>query len=44
MKLEFEDEIRALEHKVLDRRGEKELIAFYGSSSIRLWDTMAEES
>lgn len=39
----FEDEIVALEKKVLGLRGQEGLIAFYGSSSIRLWETLEED-
>lgn len=43
MKLEFEGEIQALENKVLDHPSQDNLIAFYGSSSIRLWETLEED-
>jgi len=39
----FENEITALEHKVLNHKNSRNLVAFYGSSSIRLWETMEEE-
>lgn len=39
----FEDEISALEQKVLNHQNSRNLIAFYGSSSIRLWETMEED-
>lgn len=36
----FESEIRSLEQKVLHRMFEQDIVAFYGSSSIRMWETM----
>lgn len=43
MKLEFEDEIKELERKILDHPNKEDLIVFYGSSSFRLWSTMEED-
>ncbi|MFT7035211.1 MAG: lysophospholipase L1-like esterase [Cyclobacteriaceae bacterium] len=39
----FENEIAALEKKVLHHKNSRNLVAFYGSSSIRLWQTMEED-
>lgn len=39
----FENEIAALEKKVLNHKNSRNLVAFYGSSSIRLWQTMEED-
>lgn len=43
MELEFENEIKALERKILEHPDKEELVVFYGSSSIRLWETLAED-
>lgn len=39
----FEDEIKILEKRVLDHSNPDHIIAFYGSSSIRLWDTLEKD-
>ena len=39
----FENEIMALEQKVLNQKNSRNLVAFYGSSSIRLWGTIEED-
>lgn len=38
----YEDEVRALESKIHGEAFRKEVTIFYGSSSIRLWDNLAE--
>lgn len=40
---QFENEIKALEAKIIDHRNKDQLIAFYGSSSIRLWESLGED-
>lgn len=37
---EFESEIKSLESEIASRKDEADLITFYGSSSLRLWDSM----
>jgi len=39
----FVDEIITLEKRVLDHQNRDHLIAFYGSSSVRLWETLEED-
>jgi lysophospholipase L1-like esterase len=39
----FEDEIKILEKRALDHQNKDGLIAFYGSSSIRLWETLNKD-
>tara|TARA_B100000609_G_C17161193_1_gene406265 strand:- start:106 stop:732 length:627 start_codon:yes stop_codon:yes gene_type:complete len=39
----FKDEIVALEQKVKEWKNNDRLIVFYGSSSIRLWETLEED-
>ena len=39
----FEEELIALENKVKNNTEKSDLIAFYGSSSIRLWDSLTED-
>ena len=39
----FKDEIVALEQKVREWKNNDQLIVFYGSSSIRLWETLEED-
>ncbi len=39
----FEDEIISLENQLDELEDDKNLIVFYGSSSIRLWTTMRED-
>lgn len=43
MELEFENEIKALERKILEHPNKEDLVVFYGSSSIRLWETLEED-
>lgn len=43
MNLEFEQEIEELEKKIPDENNQDDLIVFYGSSSLRLWDTLKED-
>lgn len=43
MNLEFEQEIEVLERKIPHYHNIKDLIVFYGSSSLRLWDTLQED-
>lgn len=40
---QFEDEIKMLESKIQDHQNKDQLIAFYGSSSIRLWESLPED-
>lgn len=40
---QFEHEIKALERKILDHKDQEQLVVFYGSSSIRLWDTLSDD-
>lgn len=39
----YEDEIKQLEDKLIHPRGDKMRIVFYGSSSIRLWNTLEKD-
>jgi len=39
----FDDEIKILEKRVLEHNNPDHIIAFYGSSSIRLWDTLEKD-
>ncbi len=39
----YESEVQALEHEYENRIGENRPPVFYGSSSFRLWDTLAED-
>jgi len=39
----FEEELIALENKVKNNTEKTDLIAFYGSSSIRLWSSLSED-
>lgn len=39
----WEEEIKALKRKISKRKEKDNFIAFYGSSSIRLWETMTED-
>jgi len=39
----FEEELIALENKIKNKTAESELIAFYGSSSIRLWNSLSQD-
>ncbi|WP_421875499.1 GDSL-type esterase/lipase family protein [Marinoscillum sp.] len=41
--MEFESEIADLEKKIIDYPNKEDLIVFYGSSSIRLWDTLHDD-
>lgn len=41
--VQYENEINALEKKILDHKDKEQLVAFYGSSSIRLWDSLQED-
>ena len=43
MDFEFEEEIEALEQKILDHTDKKDLVVFYGSSSIRLWENLESD-
>ncbi len=43
IKMEFESEIEALEKKILDDPLADDFTVFYGSSSIRLWETLEED-
>jgi len=43
MNLEFEEEIEALERKIIDHPDKEDLVVFYGSSSIRLWEGLEED-
>ncbi len=41
--MEFESEIEDLEKKILDFPNKEDLTVFYGSSSIRLWESLEED-
>lgn len=43
MDLEFEDEIVELERKILDHSNKEDLVVFFGSSSIRLWENLGDD-
>lgn len=43
VQLEFDREVKSLRRRVLPKRKEKGLIAFYGSSTLRLWETMQSD-
>lgn len=43
MNFEFEGEIEELERKIQDHHNKEELVVFYGSSSVRLWETLSED-
>ena len=36
----YEDEIKQLENKIIPPKGDKMRVVFYGSSSIRLWNSI----
>ena len=38
--LEFDQEVKSLRKRLLHKRKEKDIIAFYGSSTLRLWDSL----
>lgn len=40
---QFESEIKTLEARIQDHQNKEQLVVFYGSSSLRLWETMAED-
>jgi len=39
----YEDEIKQLEGKMIPSKGDKKRVVFYGSSSIRLWNTLEND-
>ena len=41
--MEFESEIEDLEKKIIDFPNKEDLTVFYGSSSIRLWESLEED-
>ncbi|HCX21751.1 MAG: GDSL family lipase [Flammeovirgaceae bacterium] len=41
--MEFESEIEDLEKKIIDFPNKEDLTVFFGSSSIRLWETLEED-
>lgn len=41
--MEFESEIEELEKKIIDFPNKEDLVVFYGSSSIRLWENLEED-
>lgn len=41
--LEFDQEVKTLRRRVLPKRKEKGIIAFYGSSTLRLWETLQSD-
>ncbi|MEQ9306857.1 MAG: GDSL-type esterase/lipase family protein [Marinoscillum sp.] len=43
MDLEFEEEIVELERKILDHPNKENLVVFFGSSSIRLWENLSND-
>lgn len=40
MNFEFEEEIESLEHKINENPLKEDLVVFYGSSSVRLWENL----
>lgn len=40
---QFENEIKDLERKILNHKNQDQLVVFYGSSSIRLWESLSED-
>lgn len=43
MNFEFEEEIEALEEKIINHPNKKDLVVFYGSSSVRLWEDLEKD-
>lgn len=43
MNFEFEEEIELLERKIIDLPNKDDLVVFYGSSSIRLWENIEND-
>lgn len=41
--MEFESEIEELERKIIDFPNKEDLVVFYGSSSIRLWENLEND-
>ena len=39
----YEDEIKQLEHKFINPKGDKKRVLFYGSSSIRMWNSLEKD-
>lgn len=39
----YEDEVRHLENKAIHSPDERQRVVFYGSSSVRLWETLAQD-